>query len=368
MKKKILTVVGARPQFVKAAVLSHAIEEISSGCIQEILLHTGQHYDANMSSQFFRQLGLAEPAYNLEIGSGTHGRQTARMLEGVEAAVLAECPDLVVVYGDTNSTLAGALAAAKLNIPVAHVEAGLRSYRREMPEEINRVMTDHLSSLLFTPTEAGRANLHMEGVNPASIHQVGDVMYDAFLMFKGLANPGTCDSLAALELDGVPYALATLHRQANTDDPRRLLELLGSLRDLSEDIPVVLPLHPRTRARLESHSSLLARTARWMVIDPVGYLEMLALESGASLILTDSGGVQKEAYFAGKACLVLRSETEWTELLESAAHRLWLPGNGESIRQAVAKAEEGMNSFKPGLYGDGTAGRQIASVIKAFLG
>lgn len=310
---KIASVVGARPQFIKTAAVSRALRAIEG--VKETLIHTGQHYDANMSSVFFEELEIPHPDYNLGIGSATHGAQTGRMLEAIEGVLLKEKPDWVLVYGDTNSTLAGALAAVKLHIPVAHVEAGLRSFNRRMPEEINRVLTDHASDLLFAPTQTAVENLQREGIPDARIKLVGDVMYDAALYYGAKAERQS-RILNALKLEPKGYILATIHRAENTDDPLRLRAIFDSLAEIAHEIKVVLPLHPRTRAALVQ-ASLYDKAAQSIcLIEPVGYLDMMMLEKNARLIATDSGGVQKEAFFYHVPCVTLREETEWVELVE----------------------------------------------------
>ena len=348
---RILTIVGARPQFVKAAVVSRAL----SGRAEEILVHTGQHYDFNMSELFFRALALAAPAYNLGIGSGSHGEQTGRMLGAIEEVLGKETPDLVLVYGDTNSTLAGVLAAAKIHIPVAHVEAGLRSFNRRMPEEINRVLTDHLATWLFAPTATAVANLSREGLT-SGVDLAGDVMYDAFLLLSQQA--GRYRSiLETLELKPRRFALLTLHRAENTDDPARLAAILETLDTL--DLPVIFPAHPRTRAKIMELGLQLAGKAL-RPIDPVGYFEMLNLESNAAVILTDSGGVQKEAYMAKTPCITLRDETEWVETVTACWNRL-AGADPEKIRAALRL--DWVGSDYPLLFGDGAAADRIATVV-----
>ena len=318
----VVSILGARPQFIKAAVVTRALA--AHGGVRERLLHTGQHYDAQMSDVFFDELGLPAPEWNLGIGSGPHGQQTGRMLEAIEDVLMKTRPDWVLVYGDTNSTLAGAMAAAKLHIPVAHVEAGLRSFNRSMPEEINRVVTDHVASLLFAPTPAAMAHLAREGVSEKRCHLVGDVMYDSVLQLA----PRAAAQSTVLDREGLKhgsYVLATVHRAENTDSPERLGHILAGLAAAASGTPVVLPLHPRTRAILSDQGSGLTQPSGLRLIDPVGYLDMLALERGARLVVTDSGGVQKEAFFQRVPCLTLRDETEWTELVEAGWNRLVPP-------------------------------------------
>jgi len=359
MPRKILTVVGARPQFVKAAIVSRAISRRSS--LREILVHTGQHHDSAMSQVFFDELGLAAPHENLGIAGGSHGEQTGRMLAGLETVMQRERPDWVLIYGDTNSTLAGALAAAKLNIPVAHVEAGLRSWNRAMPEEVNRVVADHLSSHLFPPTDVATANLLREGKTKGEMSQVGDVMYDATLAFTAVARQKG-NLLRAMRLEAKGYALATVHRQENVDDPARLGAIVEALGTLSAELPVVLPLHPRARKELAQREDLVASASKVRIVDPVGYLDMLLLEQGARVIMTDSGGVQKEAFFHGVPCVTLRTETEWTELVDAGWNVLAAPGDAAAIVSSGRNAL-GFDASRPRplLYGAGDASERIAS-------
>ncbi len=350
---RILTIVGARPQFIKAAPVSRALQREA----REILVHTGQHYDRGMSAVFFEELQLPEPDYNLSIGSGSHGKQTGEMLIAIEEVLLKEKPDWVLVYGDTNSTLAGALAAVKLHIPVAHVEAGLRSFNRAMPEEHNRVLTDHAADLLFCPTPHAVDLLAREGIT-RGVHLTGDVMLDAFLHNSELADQRSV-ILAELGLQPQAYYLATLHRPANTDDPAQLQPLLNTLAKLA--LPVVLPLHPRTRHQIEQHNLLPeSKIGNLKLVEPVGYLDMLKLERSARLILTDSGGVQKEAYMAGVACITLREETEWIETVK-AGWNVLVGAIPERI-QAVARDFTPPDS-RPALYGDGRAAERITEIL-----
>ncbi|EJG06776.1 UDP-N-acetylglucosamine 2-epimerase [Methanofollis liminatans DSM 4140] len=345
---KILTVVGARPQFIKCAPVSRELRKEH----EEVLVHTGQHYDREMSDLFFEELKIPRPDYNLGIGSGPHGRQTGAMLAGIEEVILAEEPDLVLVYGDTNSTLAGALAAAKVHVPVAHVEAGLRSFDRQMPEEINRVLTDHISDLLLCPTETAVENLQREGIT-AGVHLTGDVMVDALLQHAGVARASSV--LADLGLD--QYRLATVHRAENTDDPARLAAIMRALGDLGD---VVLPCHPRTEKMLKNAGLYEEAKRRIGLIPPVGYLEMLALESGAKTILTDSGGVQKEAYVLGVPCITMRETTEWVETVEDGWNVLVGSDYDAIVRAARTFAPERERSD---VFGKGEAARAIAAVI-----
>ena len=356
---RILTVVGARPQFVKAAPLARALAARPG--VDHRLIHTGQHYDDALSDLFFRELQIPPPARNLGIGSGSHGAQTGRMLEAVEAAFLQDRPDRVVVYGDTNSTLAGALAAVKLHIPVAHVEAGLRSFNRRMPEEINRVLTDHASDLLFAPTSAAVDNLRREGLPEARIRRTGDVMYDAALQF-GRAAEGRLGLLDRLGLAPRAYVLATVHRAENTDDPARLAGVLDGLGRLAARFPVVWPVHPRTRAALAARGTALPAGVR--AVDPVGYLDMILLETKARAIVTDSGGVQKEAFMYGVPCLTLRDETEWVETLEGGANVL-VGADPRRLTDAFDRlpAAGALRADPARHYGDGRASERIAEAL-----
>jgi UDP-GlcNAc3NAcA epimerase len=352
---KILSVVGARPQFVKAAPVSRALRAVAD----EVLVHTGQHYDYGMSAVFFEELQIPEPDYNLEVGSGPHGRQTGQMLTRIEEVLLAEAPEMVLVYGDTNSTLAGALAAVKLHIPVAHVEAGLRSFNRLMPEEHNRVLTDHAADLLLCPTQTAVDNLAREGID-RGVHLVGDVMYDAVLHNASHAERHSA-VLDRLHQSPKGYALATIHRPSNTDDPARLENILAALAAL--DVPVIFPVHPRTRQRIvDAGLESLSRSGSLRPIEPVGYLDMLLLEKHASLILTDSGGVQKEAYFFAVPCLTLRQETEWVETVKAGWNRL-VDGDRSAILHAARSFRP--TGTPPPLFGDGHASTKIAARIAA---
>jgi UDP-GlcNAc3NAcA epimerase len=358
---KIVSVIGARPQFIKAAPVSRALRERAG--VTEVLVHTGQHYDDNMSAVFFRELDIAHPQHNLGIGSGPQGAQTGRMLGAIEEVLLSERPDWVIVYGDTNSTLAGALAAAKLHIPIAHVEAGLRSFNRAMPEEINRLVADHVADLLLAPTRAAVDNLAREGIASTSIALVGDVMYDAVLQY-GRRAEAQSTALERCAVTRGQYVLATVHRAENTDDPARLGAIVSALRRLSDEIPVILPLHPRTRRAAEA-AGLDLGGQRLRIVEAVGYLDMVMLERHARMIATDSGGVQKEAYFSRVPCITLRTETEWVELVESGWNTLVPPVDPESVLRGL---RSGLG-VKPGpwrpFYGDGNAASAIAERILA---
>ena len=357
---KVVTIVGARPQFIKAAVVSRALR--STAGVSEVLIHTGQHYDDNMSAVFFEELEIPKPDYHLGVGSGSHGVQTGRMLEAIEQVLIQEKPDWVLVYGDTNSTLAGALAAVKLHIPVAHVEAGLRAFNRRMPEEINRVLADHASDLLFAPTEAAVGNLRQEGLPKERIHLVGDVMYDAALYYGAQAEANS-RILEQLGLRPKQYILATVHRAENTDDPARLRAIFGGLLQIAEGWPVVIPLHPRTRKALE-REGMLAETERGLRIIPaVGYLDMLMLEKNAQLIAADSGGVPKEAFFFKLPTVILRKETEWVELVEMGWAVAVEPLSAADIAVVLRKHLTARGSNQRHPYGNGQAAEKIVSLM-----
>jgi len=353
---KLVTVVGARPQFIKAAPVGRALCALPG--VREVLVHTGQHYDDTMSAVFFRELDLPPPDYHLGIGSGSHAAQTGAMLPALEVVLLAEQPAGVIIYGDTNSTLAAALVAAKLGLPVAHVEAGLRSYNRTMPEEINRLVADSLAALLFCPSPISAANLAREGIT-AGVAVVGDVMYDAVL--AAAARSAGRDTLLRLGLQPGGYLLATVHRAGNTDDPARLGAIVAALNALTE--PVVFPVHPRTAKALAALGHPLA--AHIQPIAPQGYLDMIALERGARLILTDSGGVQKEAYWLAVPCVTLREETEWVETVAHGWNRL-VGTDPAAIQTAVATFHP--TGTPPPVFGDGHAAEQIAAVLAEAWG
>lgn len=351
---KIFTVVGARPQFIKAAVVSRNIRQTYG--ISEIMVHTGQHYDNNMSDVFFEELDIPKPHYHLGVGGGTHGQNTGRMLEKLEALMLVEKPDCVLVYGDTDSTLAGALAASKLHIPVAHVEAGLRSFNRRMPEEINRILTDHMSSVLFAPTITAAKHLENEGIVGNKVQVVGDVMYDAALFYKSRAKQPHYAAVA----NWAPgtFALCTIHRAENTDNTNHMESIMVGL--ASAPFPIVLPIHPRTRARLAQLQLRISPNIH--IIDPVSYLEMVWLEMNCRLVITDSGGVQKEAYFHRKPCITLRDETEWTELVELGVNRL-VGVDSNKIAISLNSIPNNINSFAINDYGNGESGISIVNFL-----
>lgn len=352
MPKTIATIVGARPQFIKCAPVSREIRKH----FREILIHTGQHYDYNMSQTFFEELAIPEPDFNLGIGSGNHGEQTGKMLIELEKVLLTIKPDLVMVYGDTNSTLAGALVAAKLQIPLAHVEAGLRSYNRLMPEEINRIVADALGQYLFAPTETAVNNLKSEG-KTAGVHLVGDVMFDSFLF--NLSRVDAESVLSRYDVKPQKYILTTIHRAQNTDNPAILRALISALEQSDETI--IFPVHPRTKKMIKEHH-LMVHNSFLRLVEPVGYLDMLVLEKNANLILTDSGGVQKEAYFAGVPCIVLRAETEWVELVQSGWAKL--VGTNYHLLPKMMKESRKFSGSPSNLFGDGTASRQIAAILR----
>lgn len=355
---KIVTIVGARPQFVKAATVSRALAEYAN--INEIIVDTGQHYDNLMNSIFFEELDIPMPQHTLGVGSGKHGEQTGRMLALIEEVYLEEQPDLTIVYGDTNSTLAGALAAAKLHIPVAHVEAGLRSFNRRMPEEINRIMTDHISDILFAPTELAIENLRREGVNDDKIFYTGDVMYDATLSFGNK----TTEIVSKLNLTNKNYILTTIHRADNTDDEVTLRSIVKILNKVSEDYQVVFPIHPRTKKMFERFNMINDFLPSVMLIEPLGYLDIMTLQKNCKLVVTDSGGLQKEAYFNGIPCVTLRRETEWMELVDAGWNVLADPNN---VNETVGKIKNAKGGDQRAiLYGGGTASRQIANIINMY--
>lgn len=346
--KKIVTIVGARPQFVKAAVLSRAFAATSD--IQEIIVHTGQHHDAALSDIFFEEMSIPKPHYNLEISGVSHGAMTGRMLEKIEEVLLKERPDWVMVYGDTNSTLAGALAASKIHIPIAHVEAGLRSFNMKMPEEVNRILTDRISTLLFCPTDSAVKNLKDEGISKGVV-RTGDIMADALFYYQSKAVQFAKQYKTPPQY---PFALATIHRAENTDDPQKLNAIFEGLGKLSSDLQIILPLHPRTKSRLSG----IEIPKNITIIEPVGYFDMLQLLSACKLVVTDSGGLQKEAYLCKKPCVTLRNETEWVELVEIGVNKL-AGTEASSIVQAAHNFLKASVSYKEGIYGNGDTASQI---------
>lgn len=357
--KKIISIIGARPQFIKAATVSRHFLSIKG--VEEKIIHTGQHYDNNMSKIFFQELGIPKPTFNLGIGSLSHGAQTGKMLTGIETILIDERPDFVIVYGDTNSTLAGALASAKLHIPVAHVEAGLRSFNRHMPEEINRILTDHISDILFIQTQAAKENLLHEGITETKIVMTGDVMFDAAIYFGEIAEQKST-LLKKLGLQSKEFILATVHRAENTDSRDTLIQIFEALIAVVQKHTLVLPLHPRTKKALEENGIWSTVSKQLLLIEPVGFFDMIMLEKNAFLIITDSGGIQKEAFFHKTPCLTLRNETEWTELVEFGFNIL-VGANKQKIIDAIKKLQETFFEWDIPLYGDGSASNIIAGNI-----
>jgi len=380
--KKIITVIGARPQIIKAAAISRAIKNNFSDKILEVIVHTGQHYDENMSQIFFEELEIPFPNYNLNVGSGSHGEQTAKMLEGLENIYLKEKPDAVIVYGDTNSTIAGALAAAKIHIPVIHIEAGLRSFNKAMPEEINRIACDHMSTFLFTPSETGHRNLLNEGIkneqkeaatidNP-KIYLCGDIMYDNSLYFSAMSEQKS-KILKELEITTDEFILCTIHRDTNTDDTANLNAIFRALLRIQKtsNLKIVLPLHPRTKEKLNSHldENLLTelnQNKNFKIIPPTGFLDIISLEKNARLIITDSGGLQKEAFFFQKPCVILREQTEWIEIVENG-NAVIAGANELKIISSVETLIKRTDFTYPNLYGDGNAANFICKKITEEL-
>ena len=373
---KIVTIIGARPQIIKAASISRAISSMFSETITEVIVHTGQHYDQNMSQVFFDELDIPKPDYNLDIGSDLHGKQTARMIERIEELLLIESPDYLLVYGDTNSTLAGALAGAKLNIRIAHVEAGLRSFNRKMPEEVNRIVCDHLSTLLFSPSKSGFQNLVHEGFNATNqmpftadnpgVFQCGDVMYDNSLHYAALASHKSL-ILKDLGLNPNKYALVTIHRDHNTDNFENLISIFEALISISSQLKIVLPIHPRTERKLQSSEfkglkRKLNECDNVLLISPVSFLDMIQLESNSCIIITDSGGVQKESYFFNKPCIILRPETEWVEILETEKAIL-VSADYDKIIHAYDTLSHIVESEFPKIFGDGNAAVFICETL-----
>jgi len=380
--KKIITVIGARPQIIKAAAISRAIKNNFSDKILEVIVHTGQHYEENMSQIFFEELEIPFPNFNLNVGSGSHGEQTAKMLEGLENIFLQEKPDAVIVYGDTNSTIAGALAAAKIHIPVIHIEAGLRSFNKAMPEEINRIACDHMSTLLFTPSETGHRNLLNEGIkndqkeaasidNP-KIYLCGDIMYDNSLYFSAMSEQKS-EILKELEITTDEFILCTIHRDTNTDDTANLNAIFRAILTIQKTskLKIVLPLHPRTKDKMNSNldNSLLleiTQNRNIKIIQPLGFLDIISLEKNARLIITDSGGLQKEAFFFQKPCVILRDQTEWIEIVENG-NAVIAGANELKIISSVETLIKRTDFTYPNLYGDGNAANFICKKITEEL-
>jgi len=350
---KICTIIGARPQFIKAAAVSRVMRDAG---VKEILIHTGQHFDSNMSDVFFDELDIRRPDFHLKIGGGTHGQNTGRMIESIESVLINEKPDWVLVYGDTDSTLAGTLAAVKLHIPIAHVEAGLRSFNRKMPEEINRILTDHAADLLFAPTDTAVANLKREGIDSDKIFQVGDVMYDATLFYQEMAKRP--DAVSTINKE---FVLCTIHRAENTDNLLRLAHIIDGLNVIAAEHTIILPIHPRTAGVINNIPNLTLHQ-NIKIIEPVGFLEMHWLLQHCSVVMTDSGGVQKEAFFHHKPCVTLRNETEWIELIKANVNILASPDNADIPLAFYSMygltIDKGLN-----LYGDGQTGKRLIKII-----
>jgi UDP-GlcNAc3NAcA epimerase len=379
---KIITIIGARPQIIKAAAISRAIHTHFKDQITELIVHTGQHYDDNMSAIFFTEMGIPAADYNLSVGSGNHGAQTAKMMEGIETILLKERPDALLVYGDTNSTLAGALAAAKIHIPVVHIEAGLRSYNKSMPEEINRITCDHCSTLLFSPTQQGIENLIKEGFSKAIhtkatvdrplIFKTGDIMFDNSMFFSNIAKEKV-GIVEQLELTKEAFILCTIHRDSNTDNTENLNQIIRGLLQIQRvsNQSIVLPLHPRTRKKMTellnpSVAKELSDNSKIHVIDPAGFLDMISLESNCSLVITDSGGVQKEAFFFQKPCVILREQTEWVEIVENG-NALLVGSSEEKLIKAYHQLTTKKDYTYPPFFGDGHASEEICRLMLEHL-
>ena len=379
---KIITIIGARPQIIKAAAISRAIHTHFKDQITELIVHTGQHYDDNMSAIFFTEMGIPAADYNLSVGSGNHGAQTAKMMEGIETILLKERPDALLVYGDTNSTLAGALAAAKIHIPVVHIEAGLRSYNKSMPEEINRITCDHCSTLLFSPTNQGISNLVKEGfsttihskayIDHPLVFKTGDIMFDNSMYFSSIANEKQ-GLVEKLQLTPGEFILCTIHRDSNTDKPEHLNQIIRGLLQIQQisNQVLVLPLHPRTRKKMTellepAVAEELQDNSRIQVIDPAGFLDMISLESRCSMVITDSGGVQKEAFFFKKPCIILREQTEWVEIVENG-NALLVGSSEEKLIEAYHQLTTKKDYTYPPFFGDGHASEEICRLMLEHL-
>jgi len=379
---KIVTIIGARPQIIKAAAISRAIKTHYANQISEVIVHTGQHYDENMSEIFFQEMGMPVANYNLGVGSGNHGIQTAKMIEGIEAILIKEKPNALLVYGDTNSTLAGALAAVKIHIPVVHVEAGLRSFNKAMPEEINRITCDHCSTLLFSPTKQGIDNLELEGfsldIQPKAhidrplVFKTGDIMYDNSMYFSNIANENQ-GLLKDLNLAPGEFILCTIHRDSNTDNPEHLNQIIRGILEIQRISiqAIVLPLHPRTRKKMTelldpAIGAELQKNTRIHIIDPAGFLDMISLESNCSMVITDSGGVQKEAFFFKKPCIILREQTEWVEIVENG--NALLVGSSEvKLIEAFHQLTNKKEYTYPPFFGNGHASEEICRLMIEHL-
>ncbi len=381
-RKKIITIVGARPQIIKSSAISRAVQNVFASQMEEIIVHTGQHYDENMSKVFFEEMSIPTPHYNLQVGSGSHGEQTAKMLEGLEKIFLDEKPDGVIVYGDTNSTIAGALAAAKIHIPVIHIEAGLRSFNKAMPEELNRISCDHMSTLLFTPTETGISNLSNEGfkmthsekatIDSPNVYHCGDIMYDNSLHFSKVAQQFS-SILASENLNGKEYVLMTVHRDSNTDITENMEAIFSAVDSLSIEFGIifVLPLHPRTKSKMKDQLSdelyeRIERSKLIKVIDPVGFMDIIELEKNARMLVTDSGGLQKESFFFEKPCVILREQTEWTEIVENG-NAILTGADRSKIISAFTILYNKTDFTYPSFYGDGKAAEFICGKIVSEL-
>lgn len=381
-RKKIITIVGARPQIIKASAISRAIGLYFKEEIEEIIVHTGQHYDQNMSQIFFEELGIPKPSHNINVGSGRHGQQTAKMIDGIEKILIEEKPDSVILYGDTNSTIAGALAAAKIHIPVVHIEAGLRSFNKKMPEEINRIACDHMSSLLFSPTKQGIKNLQKEGfklkqegkasMDEPNMYHCGDIMLDNSMYFGKKVN-GESQLLTSLKLEFNKYILCTIHRDSNTDIDNNLIGILEALLSCQEEthMKIVLPLHPRTKAKIEqlrdqNFVDRFIKNPNIIILPPAGFNDIIVLEKNTKLIITDSGGLQKEAYFFKKPCVILREQTEWVEIVENG-NAILTGADYSKIKNAISILLAKDDFTYPALFGDGKAGKFICSKILSDL-
>ncbi|MFL2663536.1 MAG: non-hydrolyzing UDP-N-acetylglucosamine 2-epimerase [Crocinitomicaceae bacterium] len=381
-RKKIITIVGARPQIIKASAISRAIGLYFKEEIEEIIVHTGQHYDQNMSQIFFEELGIPKPSHNINVGSGRHGQQTAKMIDGIEKILIEEKPDSVILYGDTNSTIAGALAAAKIHIPVVHIEAGLRSFNKKMPEEINRIACDHMSSLLFSPTKQGIKNLQKEGfklkqegkatMDEPNMYHCGDIMLDNSMYFGKRENEGN-QLLNSLKIEANKYILCTIHRDSNTDIEHNLIGILEALLSCQEEtqMKIVLPLHPRTKAKIEqlrdrNFVDRFIKNPNIIILPPAGFNDIIVLEKNTKLIITDSGGLQKEAYFFKKPCVILREQTEWVEIVENG-NAILTGADNSKIKNAISIMLAKDDFTYPALFGDGKAGKFICSKILSDL-
>ncbi len=378
MKKRIVTIVGARPQIIKSSAISRVIQNQFKDELEEIIVHTGQHYDENMSQVFFQEMGIPQPNYNLNVGSGSHGAQTAKMLEGLEEIFLVEKPSAVLVYGDTNSTIAGALAATKIHIPVIHVEAGLRSFNKAMPEEVNRIACDHMSTLLFTPTITGLENLKNEGfklhnghkatANHPKVYHCGDVMFDNSLYFSDVSDQNST-ILEQIGIEKNAYILTTIHRDSNTDITENMEQIFSALYEIQENsgFDIVLPIHPRTKSKMKDQLSSelyeqIENNNHFKIVPPAGFIDIISLEKNARLIITDSGGLQKEAFFFEKPCLILRPQTEWVEIVENG-NAILVDASKKRILEGYTSLIEKNNFTYPQLYGNGQAAQFICEKI-----